>query len=148
MFLHLLVLQFIEDKCPEGLVLGLLSKLGTVLVDVGWVFQTDTSSGTQLSETLVPLALVGREFDLLVWVAVGGVVRVTDHVLVVGYSLAHVVHHAVFLGQLAADGFDRVNVSDFSHRCSAIERGVEIFKDISGQFERRTLSDRSSHKAR
>jgi hypothetical protein len=43
--------------------------------------------------------------------------------------LAHVVHHAVFLGQLAADGFDRINVSDFSHRCSAIERGVEIFKD-------------------
>ena len=77
----------------------------------------------------MPVLLVGCELDLLAWVAVGGVVRVADHVLVVGYGLAHVVHHAVFLGQLAADGFDRVNKGYFCHRCSAIERGVEIFKD-------------------
>ena len=93
------------------------------------VLHTNTSRLDDLSELLLPCPLSGSQTYLLVRIAVGSVVRVTDHVLVVGYSLAHVVHHAVLLGQLAADGFDRVNVSDFCHRCSAIERGVEIFKD-------------------
>ena len=84
----------------------------------------------------MPVLLVGCEFEFLAWVAIRRVVRVQDHVLVVGHGLAHVVHHAVFLCQLAADGFDWVDKSDFSHRCSAIERGVETFKDNSGQLLR------------
>ena len=115
MFLHFLVLHQVKHVRVQGLVLGLLSKLGTVLIDVVGGLQTKLGSRTQLSEALLPVLLVGCELDLLAWVTVGGVVRVADHVLVIGYGLAHVVHHAVFLGQLAADGFDRVNVSDFSH---------------------------------
>ena len=93
--LLLLVLHDVEHIRVQGLVLGLLSERRTVGIDILRRLHTLVSSCAQLSEALLPVLLVGCELDLLAWVTVGGVVRVADHVLVVGYGLAHIVHHAV-----------------------------------------------------
>ena len=129
LFLHLFVLHDVKHIRVQSLVLSLLRERCAVGVDVLRRLHTFVSSCTQLSEALLPVLLVGSKLDFLAWIAITSVVRIEDHILVVGHGLAHVVHHAVFLCQLSADGFDRVDKSDFSHMCSAIERGVEIFKD-------------------
>ena len=108
-------LHLVEDVSIQGLVLRLSSESRFVWCDVLWVLHAVASTSDDLRELSVPCPLPSSEADLLVGVAVGGVVGVVDHVCVVGRRLAHVIDYAVFLGQLAAYGFDRVNVSNFCH---------------------------------
>ena len=119
-FLRHASLHLVEDVSIQGLVLRLRSESRLVWCDVLWILHAVASTSDDLRELSVPCPLTSSEAGLLVGVTVGGVVRIGDHVCVVGWRLTHVIDYAVFLGQLAADGFDRVNVSDFCHLCSAM----------------------------
>ena len=108
----------VEDVSVESLVLRLSSESRFVWCDVLWVLHAVTCTSDDLRELSVPCPLTSSEANLLAWVTVGGVVRIVDHVYVVGRRLAHVIDYTVFLSQLSADRFDWVNVSNF---CNSLE---------------------------
>ena len=87
--LHL-VLDLVPNVLVEGLVLALLDEGSLVLWQISWIYHAVTSSGTNLCEGLVPSLLCNSEFDFLVWVTVGGVARVSDHVGVASLRTADV----------------------------------------------------------
>ena len=87
--LHL-VLDLIPNVLVEGLVLALLEESSLILWQLGRIYHAVTSSGTNLCESFVPSLLCNSEFDFLVWVTVGGVARVSDHVGVASLRTADV----------------------------------------------------------
>ena len=130
----------VPDVLIQGLVLALGGEARFVCSDVLRILHTVAGGSTDISEALAPSFLSSSSTHFLVWVTPRGVAWVVNHVLIASRCLSHVEHSAVRFGQFATDGFDGVDVSYFSHSCSAISR-----KNVTGDIGALDASTLSSH---